>query len=122
VTSIDTAEFQKLLEAERDRLAHSLAFLERESPGALEDELGEIGGKGVDNHLGDMATATFDRELDDGLGDGARQTLGQIEAALRRIDDGTYGTCQMCGQAIGEERLRALPWAALCIDDQRRSG
>jgi RNA polymerase-binding transcription factor DksA len=119
---MDTSEFRKLLEAEQGRLTHSLAFLERENPGALEDELGEIGGKGTDNHLGDMATATFDRELDDGLGEGARQTLGQIEAALRRIDDGTYGTCQICGGDIGEDRLRALPWAALCIDDQRRAG
>jgi RNA polymerase-binding transcription factor DksA len=122
VTSIDIAEFQRLLEAERERLAHSLAFLERENPGALEDELGELGGKGADNHLGDMATATFDRELDDGLGEGARQTLGQVEAALGRIADGTYGTCQICGGEVGEERLRALPWAALCIDDQRRAG
>jgi RNA polymerase-binding protein DksA len=122
VTSIDTAEFRQLLEAERGRLTHSVEFLERENPGALEDELGEISGTGVDNHLGDLATATFDRELDEGLEEGARQTLVEIDAALRRIDDGTYGACQMCGQPIGEDRLRALPWAALCIDDQRRAG
>lgn len=122
MTSIDTAEFRTLLEAERERLTHSVAFLERENPGALEDELGEIGGKGAGNHLGDMATATFDRELDDGLEEGARQTLGEVESALRRIDEGTYGTCQLCGGEIGEERLRALPWASLCIDDQRRAG
>jgi RNA polymerase-binding transcription factor DksA len=122
VTGMDTAEFRQLLEAERVRLTHSVEFLVRENPGALEDELGELGGKGVDNHLGDLATATFDRELDEGLEEGARQTLGEIEAALRRIDDGTYGTCPMCGQQIAEERLRALPWASLCIDDQRRAG
>lgn len=122
MTSIDTTEFQALLEAEHARLSHSVEFLERENPGALEDELGEIGGKGVDNHLGDMATATFDRELDEGLEEGARQTLGEIDAALRRIADGTYGTCRMCGRSIGEDRLRALPWASLCIDDQRRAG
>jgi len=122
VTSIDTAEFRALLEVEQARLSHSVEFLERENPGALEDELGEIGGKGVDNHLGDVATATFDRELDEGLEEGARQTLGEIDAALRRIADGTYGTCQMCGRSIGEDRLRALPWASLCIDDQRRAG
>jgi RNA polymerase-binding protein DksA len=122
VTSIDTAEFRGLLEAEQARLTHSVEFLVRENPGALEDELGELGGKGVDNHLGDLATATFDRELDEGLEEGARQTLGEIDAALRRIDDGTYGMCQLCGQPIGEDRLRALPWASLCIDDQRRAG
>jgi RNA polymerase-binding transcription factor DksA len=122
VTSIDTSEFRRLLEAERTRLTQSVEFLERENPGALEDELGEVAGGGVDNHLGDMATATFDRELDEGLEEGARQTLGAVEAALKRIDDGSYGTCEICGGPIGEERLRALPWAALCIDDQRRAG
>ncbi len=122
MTSIDTAEFRQLLEAERARLTHSVEFLERENPGSLEDELGELGGKGVDNHLGDMATATHDRELDEGLEEGARQALEAVAAALRRIDDGTYGTCQLCGGPIGEERLRALPWASLCIDDQRRAG
>jgi DnaK suppressor protein len=46
--------------------------------------------------------------------------LGQIEAALARIEDGSYGRCAICGKPIGEERLRAVPWATLCIDDQRR--
>ena len=50
------------------------------------------------------------------------ETLKEIEAALGRIDDGTYGACQLCGKPIGAERLRALPWARLCIDDQRRTG
>lgn len=123
MSTIDTAEFRKLLEAERARLTHSVEFLERENPGSLEDELGEISsGGGTDNHLGDMATATYDRELDEGLEEGARQIIEDVDAALKRIDDGTYGDCAVCGKPIGEERLRALPWASLCIDDQRRGG
>jgi DnaK suppressor protein len=120
LSTIDTAEFRKLLEAERARLSHSVEFLERENPGSLEDELGELSASGTDNHLGDTATATYDRELDEGLEEGARQTLGEIDAALARIDAGTYGTCAVCGKPIGEERLRARPWATLCIDDQRK--
>jgi len=54
--------------------------------------------------------------------EGAQQTLDEIDAALARIDDGTYGTCQVCGKQIGADRLRAIPWARLCIDDQRRAG
>ena len=46
--------------------------------------------------------------------------LEEIEAALGRIDDGTFGTCQRCGNAISEERLEALPWATLCIDCKRK--
>jgi DnaK suppressor protein len=122
VSAIETGEFRKLLEEERTRLANAVEFLHDESSGSLEDELGEIGGAGTDNHLGDTAGAAYDRELDQGLEEGAQQTLDEIDAALARIDDGTYGSCQRCGGQIGEDRLRAIPWARLCIDDQRRAG
>jgi len=121
VTAIDTSEFRLRLEEERGRLVGALAFLHAESPSSLEDELGEIG-TGTDNHLADTASATFDRGLDQGLEEGAQQTLDEVERALIRIDDGTYGTCELCGKPIGTDRLRALPWARLCIDDQRRAG
>jgi DnaK suppressor protein len=121
LSAIDTTEFKQLLETERGRLLDAVRFLEQENPGNMEDELGEIGSAGVDNHLGDMAAVTFDRELDEGLEEGVRQTLEQIDAALRRIEDGTYGICQVCGKPIGEARLRARPYATLCIDDQRRA-
>jgi len=119
VSTIDTTEFRTLLEQERGRIQSAIDHLHQEHPGNLEDELGEVGGRGSDNHLGDMATATFDRELDQGLEEGAQHTLEQVERSLARIDDGTYGTCERCGKPIGEERLRARPWALLCIDDQR---
>jgi DnaK suppressor protein len=119
VTSIDTSEFRTLLEEERTRIVDAIQYLKEENPGNMQDELGELGGRGADNHLGDMATVTFDRELDEGLEEGAQQTLTQIDRALAKIDDGTYGVCERCGNAVGEDRLRARPWATLCIDDQR---
>jgi DnaK suppressor protein len=122
VSTIDTTEFRQLLEEERARLTKAVNFLHEENPGTIEDELGEVGSGGTDNHLGDTATATFDRELDEGLAEGAQQTLDEIDAALKRIDDGTYGICEVCGKPIGEDRLRALPWTRYCIDDQRRAG
>ena len=122
MSTIDTTEFRQLLEQERRRLTKALAFLHDENPGTIEDELGEIGSGGTDNHLGDTATATYDRELDEGLAEGAQQTLGDIDAALKRIEDGTYGICEICGKSIGEDRLRAIPWTRYCIDDQRRAG
>jgi RNA polymerase-binding transcription factor DksA len=122
VSAVETGEFRKLLEEERTRLANAVVFLHDKSSGSLEDELGEIGGGGTDNHLGDTAGAAYDRELDHGLEEGAQQTLDEIDAALTRIGDGTYGNCERCGGPIGEDRLRAIPWARLCIDDQRRTG
>jgi DnaK suppressor protein len=119
VSSIDTAEFRGLLEQERRRIVDTIAHLHEENPRNIEDELGELAGRGSDNHLGDMATVTFDRELDEGLEEGAQQTLAQIDRALARLEAGTYGSCERCGKPIAEERLRARPWATLCIDDQR---
>ena len=120
MSTIDTTEFQSLLEQERKRLLQTTGRLQAENAGNLDDELGEVGGRGTDNHLGDMASATFDRELDEGIEEGVQDTLRRIDAALARIDDGSYGMCEVCGKPIGEERLHAIPWAARCIDDQRR--
>lgn len=122
MSTIDTDEYRKLLETEKGRLTGAHAFLERENPGTLEDELGEIGSGGTDNHLGDTASATYDRELDQGLDEGVQYTLEEIDAALIRIEDGTYGVCEICGKPIGAERLSAIPWTRYCIDDQRKRG
>jgi DnaK suppressor protein len=122
VSTLDTTvlqEMRTLLERERERIANAIEYLHTENPGNMEDELGELAGRGPDNHMGDMASVTFDRELDQGLEEGAQQTLAQIDRALAKIDDGTFGICERCGKPIAEERLRARPWATLCIDDQR---
>jgi RNA polymerase-binding protein DksA len=115
-TTIDTARFRQLLEEERARIASSLEHLHASNSTSLDDETDEIPS---DNHLGDTATATVDREIDYGLEEGAEQTLAAIDAALERIEAGTYGTCERCGKPIGEERLEAIPHATLCIDDKR---
>jgi RNA polymerase-binding protein DksA len=119
VSTLDTAEFRTELERERERLVGAIARLHEAVPRNMEDEVGELAGRVPDNHLGDMATVTFDRELDESLEEGVQQRLAQIEHALTKIEDGTYGICEQCGREIGEERLRARPWALLCIDDQR---
>jgi RNA polymerase-binding transcription factor DksA len=121
VSTIDTAEYRQRLEDEKARLLHAVGFLEKENPGSISDELGELAEGGVDNHLGDMATAMYDRELDDGLEESARDTVAEIDAALLRIEAGTYGICEGCGKPIGAARLSAIPWTRLCIDDQRRA-
>jgi RNA polymerase-binding protein DksA len=119
MSTIDTAEFQERLLAERRRLQEAIGNLRGEHRGSLGDTVAELS-VADDNHPGDVASETFDRELDDGLEEGAERQLEQVDAALKRIDEGTYGTCAICGKPIGEERLRAVPWATLCIDDQRK--
>jgi RNA polymerase-binding protein DksA len=119
VTSIDTERFRDALLDERRRVEHALATLRDEHRGSLDDEVEEIGAS--DNHLAETATATLGREIDYTLGENSGQVLAAIDAALKRIDEGTYGTCVSCGEQIRHERLEATPWVSLCIDCKRRS-
>jgi DnaK suppressor protein len=68
------------------------------------------------------ASQVFEQQRDLALRDRARQQLELVDAALGRLDDGTFGTCRRCGRPISPERLEALPWAAHCIDCQREIG
>ena len=106
----------ELLELQ-SRLRATAAGLEHEL--SLDDESGEIPAWGTDE-LADHATDTVNREVDDTLEENAEEILREVAAALSCIDDGTYGTCSMCGQEIPEERLEAVPYATLCVEDRRR--
>jgi RNA polymerase-binding protein DksA len=116
--TIETNRFREALLQERQRVRDAIEYLHQENSGSLEDETEEILGS-VDNHLAEAATGTVDREIDYSLEENSEQVLEQIEAALERIEGGTYGTCERCGREISEERLEAIPWATLCIDCQR---
>ncbi len=112
----DLDRFRKLLENERDRLVDARDSVHHD--GSLLEESGDLA-IGSGDHLADSATETFMRELDEGLEENADHLLGEIEAALGRIDEGTYGRCASCGKPIALERLEAVPYATLCIDDKR---
>jgi DnaK suppressor protein len=117
---VDAEHFRTALLDERKRIEGAIDYLHRETPGSLEDETEEVLGSS-DNHLGDAAAGTLDREIDYTLEEHSEQVLAQIDAALKRIDDGTFGTCTNCGKPIAEERLEARPWASLCINCQREA-
>src|SRR3954453_2749783 len=116
--TIDTDHFRVQLLKERERVQSALTHLRDDHPGSLDEEVEEIAATS-DNHLGETATATLNREIDYSLGENSAQVLGEIDAALARIDAGTYGVCERCGKEIPPERLEAHPWASLCIDDAR---
>ena len=69
-------------------------------------------------HQADLGTETFNREADLSLLEQVEAELADVEHALRRIDAGTYGTCEACGKPIGDERLEVLPAARFCLADQ----
>jgi RNA polymerase-binding protein DksA len=114
--AVDTERFRRLLLEERERVAHALGQLQEENSGSIEDETEE---ETYDNHLGDAATHTLNREIDYTLEDNAGHVLEAIDEALGRIETGSFGKCVRCGRPIAAERLAAVPYALKCIDCKR---
>jgi DnaK suppressor protein len=117
--TLDLGEIRNELESERDRLRAAIEAVNHKS--SLTDETGDLS-IGKDDHIADSASETFMRELDGGLEENAEHLLAKVEGALQRMDDGTYGTCVACGRKIPDERLHAVPYATLCLDDARAQG
>ena len=109
--------FRDLLQDERQKVLEAIEYLHAENPGSLKDETEE---STVDNHLADTATVTLDREIDYTLEENSEHVLKAIDKALAKIEAGTFGICETCGQPIAEERLAAISYATQCIDCKRR--
>jgi RNA polymerase-binding protein DksA len=116
VANVDSERFRSLLLEERQRVERAIRYLHEENPGSIEDEAED---ETFDNHLGDAATVTFDREMDYSLEGNSGHVLAAIDEALKRIEEGTFGTCARCSKPIAEERLEAMPHATKCIDCKR---
>jgi RNA polymerase-binding protein DksA len=115
--AVDAEQFRKRLLAERSRAQGALNYLHDENSGSMEDEAQQ---GPSDNHPGDLATITLDREIDYTLEENEERVIAAIDAALERIENGSFGTCQGCGQAIAADRLEAVPWTTQCIDCKRK--
>jgi len=98
------------LEAEQARLLAMIAQMEIESDENL----------GYGNHMADDATEAFEQAKDMALLQNAERLLEQVRDALGRLDDGTYGKCENCGEPIDPARLEALPYLTLCLRCQQR--
>jgi RNA polymerase-binding protein DksA len=111
----ELARFRKLLEAEKERVGKSLAqhakIIQHEG-----EESGIDSGKAHSNHLADQGTDEYQYEANIKFASSEGRYLYHIEEALARIENGTYGKCESCDGKIGLERLKALPYARLCIE------
>lgn len=108
---------RRLLERRRRDLERTLEAMEE---GGLGESLGESLSElsTYDNHPADIGTETWQREQRLSMRRTLRLRVGEVEAALGRLDDGTYGRCAGCGAEIPRERLAARPEARLCVDCQ----
>ena len=103
----------EMLAAERADTLARLAALEQEFAGIVE---ASESANADDEHDPEGATIAFERQHTAALLSRLRQHLAQIDAALLRLADGSYGTCASCGRPIGAARLTARPVATTCID------
>jgi DnaK suppressor protein len=90
---------------------------------AAEEEIADLfrdGGEGAGHDQADVGSTTFERDHEMSLANLSRELLTQIEHALERIEDGSYGVCESCGNPIGKLRLMAFPRATLCVSCKQR--
>jgi DnaK suppressor protein len=115
---MDTDLARQRLAGERERLEGVRSTFDDEHLGEQTET--EISGElsSYDQHQADMGTETFEREKDLSILEQVESELADVEHALRRLDEGTYGTCEIDGKPIPEDRLEALPAARLCLEHQ----
>ncbi len=114
-TKKELDELRQRLEAERAELQEQLTTIEETQFSTSQSDIsGEVS---FDEENADAGTFTFERERDLSIENNVRDLMGKIDRALARMDEGTYGTCSRCGRPIEKARLKALPYADLCIKD-----
>jgi len=107
-------KFKKLLLAAKASLEAEMGHLQRDNLNRSQrDFSGDL--SGYSYHMADVGTDTFEREMELKIVSAGAETVKEIDDALKRIDDGTYGKCETCGEEITRKRLEAVPHARLCI-------
>ncbi len=115
---MEADDARRHLEEERVRLERLRAGFDAER---LHDESGSDSSGELshfDQHEADVASDTFEREKDFSILEVVEAELADVERALRRLDEGSYGSCEACGGSIGDERLSATPAARFCVQHQ----
>jgi DnaK suppressor protein len=113
MTETATDDVRSRLDAERDRLQTLYGSLAGETADSSAEELSAI-----DQHPADVGSETFEQSKEVSILHQISNQLADIDRAIARLDEGTYGLCEACGRPIGEERLAARPAARFCLADQ----
>src|SRR6266567_2889779 len=112
--AIDLNVMKTRLKAKRAELRKSIADLTEAHP----EPVGPIEASEGPQAFEDVAVDFLEMQQEQSILVNEQALLTEVEAALKRIEDGTYGRCVVCGQPIPEKRLEAIPWAALCVKDE----
>ncbi len=114
----EVAQFKKLLLSLRERLVGKVDFMQGEAlKKSRQDASGDL--SNVPIHMADVGTDNYERDIMIELIQNGEEGVRNIDTALEKIEDGTFGVCELCAKKINKERLKAVPYAKLCIDCQR---
>jgi DnaK suppressor protein len=120
MANYDAAAVRQRLEDERKRLSHDIYARTLGDEAVVPvDPVSEAGG--LASEQADNADAMSDAERNQAMLHNSQVLLDQVNAALARLDAGTYGICENCGKEISPRRLEALPYARLCVDCQAKA-
>ena len=112
-------DFKKLLLKKKEEVNAEIKHISEDTlKKSQKDASGDI--SGYTYHMADVATDNYDREFSLGLASKDRKSLYELEDALKRIEDGTFGVCLDCGNLIAKTRLKVVPQARLCIKCQEK--
>ncbi|MBI3252097.1 MAG: TraR/DksA C4-type zinc finger protein [Candidatus Omnitrophica bacterium] len=111
--------FKELLLKKKDALSKGIEHIAKDAlKTSQRDAAGDLSAYSL--HMADMATDNYDREFSLGLADNEQKILNRIDEALEKIDGGTFGLCELCGKKISKVRLKAVPYAELCVPCQEK--
>jgi RNA polymerase-binding protein DksA len=115
----DLKGFKELLDKKKSDLAKGIQHIAEDAlKTSQRDAAGDLSAYSL--HMADMATDNYDREFALNLADNEQKILHRIESALDKLQAGTYGDCESCGKKISKVRLKAVPYAELCVPCQEK--
>lgn len=113
------AEFRSLIMRRKNELLDDINHISEDTlKKSQKDASGDI--SGYTYHMADVATDTYDREFSLGIASNERKLLYELDDALKRIEEGTFGICEDCKSLITKTRLKAIPYARLCLNCQQK--
>jgi RNA polymerase-binding protein DksA len=118
-TKKELSEFKKIVLKKKDELLEDIQHISDDTLKKSQKEAsGDI--SGYTYHMADVATDSYDREFSLGLASSERKFIYELDDALKRIEEGTFGICQDCKSLISKSRLKAVPYARSCVKCQEK--
>lgn len=119
MTKKELDQYKKLLLKKKEEILKAVKHIEEDALSKSQrDASGDLSGYAL--HMADIATDNYDREFSLGLATNAQQILYEIDEALKRVQEKSFGDCLSCSKPVSRRRLKAIPYASMCIECQSK--